>query len=174
MLSQMKTTILTLAILALQSAAWAFDSEAWATRKTSVDAEAERLKAAYAHYVLKVDAPSFDLRIPLEQYADGSVKTMIQARRAQFFMPDNVIWGKGITITQFDERGKRSLQLNAENGLIDRPSGACWVDGRVRIIHGGTMLEGVNAYYSSTGDYFKVISNARIASSDISLKGLKL
>lgn len=171
---QIKATIILLTLFALQSAAWAFDSEAWEARKATVDAEAERLKAAYAHYVLKVDAPSFDLQVPIEQYANGSVKTLIQARRAQFFMPDNVIWGKGITLTQFDERGKKSLQLNAENGLIDRPSGSCWVDGRVRIIHGGTMLEGVNAYYSATSDYFKVISNARIASSDISLKGLKL
>lgn len=169
-----KTSAIALSLFALHSAAWAFDSEDWEARKSAVDAEAARLKAAYAHYVMKVDAPSFDLQIPLEQYANGSVKTLIHAQRAQFFMPDNVIWGKGITLTQFNECGKKSLQLNAENGLIDRPSGACWVDGQVRLIHGGTMLEGVNAYYSSTGDYFKVISNVRVASSDVSLKGLKL
>lgn len=169
-----KTTAILLSLSALPSAAWAFDSAAWEARKATVDAEAERLKAAYAHYVLKVDAPSFDLRIPLEQYANGSVKTMIHAKRAQFFTSDNVIWGKEITLTQFDDHGKKSLELNAENALIDRPSGACWVNGRVQIIHGGTMLEGVNAYYSSTSDYFKIISNARIASTDISLKGLKL
>ena len=152
----------------------AFDSEAWNARQKSFVQQAEHLREAYSNYAQRATLPTRDLRVALEQFPDGRVKTLIEAKKAQFFAVENYIWGEGIILTQFNENGESKVRLHADAGLIDQHAAMCWVEGAVHIIYGKTTLDGKGAFYSYNDDYCKIFASAHIQSTDFTMKGLKL
>ena len=66
--------------------AQAFDSAEWHGKREVLLREAERLQAAYSNCLASAQEPAEDIKVPVETFADGSVKTVVAAKRARFFM----------------------------------------------------------------------------------------
>jgi len=166
--------LLVFCVLLLLPSLRGFDAEAWAEKNAAMAQEAARMKAAYAEYAAKATSPAEDVTIPFETFDGGDVKAVIVAKNGQFFNDYGYVWARGITVEQYREDGTVDMRLEAESCLLDRPHKCCWVAGRVKATHRKTTLEGVDAFYCSSNEFLKVMSNARVVSEDVKMKGLKL
>jgi len=155
-------------------AAFAFDADAWAAKNAAMTREAERMKAAYEQYSAKVDTPAENVTIPIETFETGEVKAVIIAKYGQFFQQEGYTWAKDITAEQYDEDGSLDMRLEADSCLMDRPHKCCWVSGHVKAWHRKTTLEGDDAFYCTSNNFLKVMTNAKVVSEDVKMKGLKL
>jgi len=155
-------------------AASAFDTDAWVEKNAAMAREAERMKAAYETYSARIDKPAENVTIPLETFESGEVKTVIYAKFGQFFQPEGYTWAKDITAEQYDEDGSLDMRLEADSCLMDRVHKCCWIAGHVKAWHKKTTLEGDDAFYCTSNKFLKVMTNAKVVSEDVKMKGLKL
>lgn len=180
------------ALLPLAAAAQAFDAKEWAPRQRqrapsarfSVErwferrqerfAEAERLRGIYAKCVDALRTPAEDVTVPVENYDDGSVKTSIYARKAQFFVDDALVWGDGVVVTHYSEKGDEVVRLTAQSCVVDRKSKCGWAQGHAKLTYGGTTVEGDGVYFSIEEEYVIIADKSSIATTDLKLGGLKL
>jgi len=162
--------LLTMSVLV----ASAFDADAWEQRNRAMAKEAVRMKAEYAAYADKVDNPAEDVKIPFETFASGEVKAAVIAKRGQFFQDNSYVWAGGIVVEHYTEEGEVDMRLEAEKCLIDRVHKCCWAAGHVRATHKKTVLEGNDAFYCSSNSFLKVMSDVKVVSEDVKMKGLML
>jgi len=153
---------------------YAFDADVWAAKNDAMAREAARLKADFAVYAAKSSKPAEGLTIPFEVFDSGEVKAVVIARYGQFFHDVGYVWARDITVERYKEDGELDMRLEAEQCLVDRPHKCCWIAGRVKAYHRKTTLEGVDAFYCSSNNFLKVMSNAKVVSEDVKMKGLKL
>jgi len=154
--------------------ALAFDADAWAAKNETMAKEAVRMRAEYAKYAAKVSKPAENLTIPIETFDSGEVKAVIIAKKGLFFREVGYIWAKDIAVERYKEDGSLDMRLEAESCLMDRPHKCCWAAGHVKAHHRKTTLEGDDAFYCSSNNFLKVMSNAKVVSEDVKMKGLKL
>lgn len=152
----------------------AFDADAWEAKNAAMAKEAARMKGEYAVYAAKVEKPAEDVTVPFETFDTGEVKATVVAKYGQFFDDVGYVWAKDVTVEQFKDDGTLDMRLEAETCLVDRPHKCCWVAGHVKAAHRKTMLEGDDAFYCSSNGFLKVMSNAKVVSEDVKMKGLKL
>jgi len=148
--------------------------DAWDVRNAAMANEAARMKAEFAAYSAKADKPAEDVTVPFETFDSGEVKAVIVAKRGQFFKDMGYVWAKDITVEQFKEDGSLDMRLEAESCLVDRLHRCCWIAGHVKANHRKTTLEGDDAFYCSSNSFLKVMSNTKVVSEDVKMKGLKL
>lgn len=165
--------LLPLALLAAQLSS-AFDSDAWEAMRRDYAVDAERLHRQYSNQCALVTMPADDVKLPVELYADGTVRTQLMAKRAQLFLGSGFIWGEQVTLAQFRPDGALETRLDAEGCLVDRGSRSCWIEGKVRAEREGTVLEGRDAYFSASNTYLRIVHDTKITSKDFKLKGIKL
>lgn len=159
------------AAFALATGAFAFDSAEWLGKRAMLACEAERLEAAYTDCVARLDAPAEDVRVPVACHPDGSVKTFIQARRAQIFVKRDLIWAEDVAVRDFGAGSVTTAVVTAENCLVDRNSKSGWVNGRASAAYDGTTLSGSRVYLSSAEQYVSVFSNAVLVTEKFAFKG---
>ena len=147
-------------------AANAFDSAEWLGKRELLLREAERLRAAYSNCLAQVKTPAEDVTIPLETFDDGSVKSVVSAKKAQFFHKDGLIWAEGVVITKMAQDGKRELCIEADRCLVDRFTKSGWAEGRASFTQGGTKFGGENVYFSSAESYVHVCAASNFETSD--------
>ena len=150
------------------SAAFAFDSAAWLEKRADLSHEVERLRAAYAACVKGLQTPAEDVTIPVETFPDGSVKFVIHAKRAQYFLASGLVWAEGVTVRKFKKDGALDLTLEAQSCVVDRLTKSGWAEGPATLTQGETVLRGRGVYFSSPEDYLRVTQD-----SDIDSKNLK-
>ena len=151
--------------------ALAFDSAEWHGKRELLLREAERLQAAYSNCLASVMEPAEDVKVPVETFPDGSVKTVVTARRARFFLETGLIWAKGVTIQQFTQDGSEDLRIDAESCVVDRNTKSGWAEGPTRVRHGKTTFGGKGVYFSSAESYVRVFRDSEIVLTDVSLGG---
>lgn len=156
------------------SAALAFDSEAWLARRAQFDREAERLKSRYADCAAAVKSPAENVSVPIENWPDGTLRSQITAARAQFFIDEGLVWGEGVTVREFTEKGELKTEVTAANCLIERETKSGWVEGAARAKYGKTELMGEGIFFSFSEEFVKISTNVVIRSSDFKLEGVKL
>lgn len=160
-------------LLALPAAA--FDSDAWLAKRAALDADAERMRAAYTNTLAQVDSPAEDITIPIESYPNGTVKASISAKRAQFFLAQDLVWGEGVVAREYAEDGVRvTAQVEANHCVIDRKTRCGWAEGPAKISVSGTTVEGEGIYFSFSEEFVKILSKVVIKSTDLKFEGVKL
>lgn len=150
--------------LAALVASAAFSSAKW-LEKRGDDSDVQRLRAAYADCVKKLEAPAENVLIPLETFSDGKVKSKITAEKAQMFPDTGLIWGKGILVQQFKEDGSLYASLKAENCVVDRKSKSGWVEGSAEMSYGTSTVKGRGIYFSLEKEFIKIFSQSEIRTS---------
>ena len=156
-------------------AAQAFDSAEWLEKRQILLREAERLRVAYSNCLSRVKSPAEDVTVPMETFADGSVKTVVKARRAHFFVREGLVWAEGVVIRKFKPDGVQEARVEADSCVVDRATKSGWAQGRALVEHGGTVFRGEDVYFSSPESFVHVSRNMEMESDDLaSGKGLAL
>lgn len=147
-------------------ASFAFDSTAWLEKRDDLTHEVDRLRGAYAACVKRLQAPAEDVSLPVETFPDGSVKTTVQAKKAQYFLNSGLVWAEGVVVRTFKEGGSPDLVLEAASGVVDRLTKSGWAEGDVRITQGGSVFRGRGVYFSSPEEYVRVTRDSDFESTD--------
>ena len=155
------------AALLAASCAYAFDVDAWHAKRALHLQEAERLRVAYTNCVARLQQTADNVTLPVETNPDGSVRFVVQARRAQFFLDEGLVWAENVVAKRFDEAGGLDTRIDARACVVDRHSKSGWAEGAVRVRHGKTTLTGRNAYFSSAESFVRISEAADIQSEDV-------
>ena len=169
----MKAAIEIFCVLAAFAASAAFDSAEWLAKREMLTREAERLQAAYSNCLARVSEAAEDVVVPLETFPDGSVKSSVRAKRAQFFLDTGLVWAEGVTVKKLDDAGKVVAQIDATSCVIDRTTKSGWAEGPAKLRHGTTEFDGEGVYFSSPEGYVSVMRRSRIVSKDLKFGGLQ-
>lgn len=167
-----RCVILVLAALAGLSASAAFDSVGWLEKRRLMNKESARLRKAYADCVSKLQVPADDVTIPIDTHPDGSVKTIVNAKRAQYFLETGLVWAEGVVVRKYRRDGSLDTRIDAEKCVIDRQSRSGWVAGRAKIVQGSTVFTGRNVFFSSPEEYVKVFRNVKLLTKDAKVGGI--
>lgn len=162
-------------ILLMSSSVLAFDSAEWHDKRELLTREAERLMVAYTNCAAMVKGltPAEDVTVPVETFEDGSVKTIIFAQKAQYFLDTGLVWAEGVTVKKFKDDGSLDGQISATNCVVDRVTKSGWAEGPATVVHGKTTFRGEGIYFSSPEAYVKVFRRADIESRDLKFGGLR-
>lgn len=150
---------------------FAFDSEGWLGKRELMTREAERLQAVYRTCAGKVTAPAENVTIPVETHADGSVKTVVQAAKAQYFMREGLVWGEGVVVRRLKPDGTDEACIKAKNCVVDRASRSGWAEGPAVVTQGKSVFRGTGVYFSSGDAYVKVFADSEMESADLREEG---
>ena len=152
----------------------AFDSAEWHEKRELLTREAERLQAAYTNCVAHLQTPAQDVTVPVETFEDGSVKIIVVAKKAQYFMDSGLVWAEDVVVRKFGRDGSLEARIDAKNCIVDRFSKSGWVEGPATVTHGKTTFRGKGMYFSSPESYVKVFEQSDIKSEDLKFGGAKL
>ena len=156
-------------------ALYAFDSCAWLEKRAAFGREAELLRAAYSNCFVRVSEAAQDLVIPVESYSNGTIKASISAKRAQFFLQEDLVWAEGVVMRQYAPDGVEiTAELRAKSAIVNRKRKCAWAEGPAQIVVSGTKASGENIYFSFPAEFVKIFSKVEIVSSDLNFEGVKL
>jgi len=157
--------------LALLSALLAFVSSEWLGKREMLSREAERLQAAYTNCAARATDPAEGVAVPLETNPDGSVRLSIEAKKAQFFIDEGLVWAEGVSIRKTGEKGEEVSRIDAEKCVFDRNTKSGWAEGAMKLVYGKTVFSGRGVYFSSPEDYVMSFSDSSIESQDLKFAG---
>lgn len=153
---------------------YAFDSAEWHGKRELFAREAERLMSAYTNCCAKVKDPAENVTIPVETYDDGSVKVLVQAGKAQFFLAEGLVWAEDVEVKKLGKGGSVEAHLEAKNCVVDRNSKSGWAEGAAKVTQGKTTFAGKGVYFSASDSYVKVFGGSLVESSDLKFgEGMK-
>lgn len=155
----------------LLAALLAFVSAEWSGRREMLTREAERLQVAYTNCAAKATEPAEGVVVPVEVNSDGSVRLSIEAKKAQIFLDDGLVWAEGVVIRKIGSDGVEASRIEAENCVFDRSTKSGWANGALKLTHGGTEFSGRGVYFSSPEDYVMSFSGSSIYSKDLKFGG---
>ena len=147
--------------------AFAFDSAEWHGKRELFAREAERLMAAYTNCAARVENPAENVTIPVEAFADGSVKTRVNAAKAQYFLKEGLVWAEGVEVVQHASDGTVEGRIKAATCVVDRNSRSGWAEGAAKVTHGKTVFSGSGVYFSAAESYVQVFGESRVESDEI-------
>lgn len=153
-------------------AAAAFDSAAWMERRVDLANEVGRLRDEYRRCAGKADSPAEDVSLPVETFPDGSVKTSVQAKKAQYFLDAGLVWAQDVVVREFRRDGSPDATLEAQSCVVDRMTRSGWADGAVKMVQGGTAFRGRGVYFSSPEEYVRVTADSELESVDLDCRDL--
>ncbi len=162
-----------LGLLLTAFGAQAFDSQAWLAKHGRMTAEALRLREAYSNCAARVTTPADEVTVPIESFDDGSVKTIVHAKRAQYFLDSGLVWAEDVTVRKFKRDGSQDAMITTGHCLVDRVSKCGWAEGPSTVVHGKTTFTGNGVFFSATDWYVKVLQDSRVVSKDLKLGGMK-
>lgn len=141
----------------------AFDSASWMAGRAEHLREADRLRAAYRMCEVAVQSPAENVTVPVENHPDGSVKTSVFAKRAQFFLKEGLIWCSGVQIRQFREDGTVESTIDADNCVVDRATRSGWAEGQASASYREQAdLSGAGVYFSASDEYVMISTNVHL------------
>lgn len=153
----------------LVASAAAFDCDEWMAKREILSHEAERLQLAYSNCLARIESPSENVKIPIETFADGSIKTFLTAEKVKIFLDSEFIWGEGVDVRHQQDRASGVAHINAENCVVDRLTKSGWAAGAARLTHESTTCDGEGVYFSSPEGFVSISRNARIVSKNLKL-----
>ena len=103
-----------------------------------------------------------DLRLPLEFYADGTLKSELFAERAHV-QPDTTIAASGIVFRVFDTNGMVDLTITAQDAECSREQQAGWSDKSVSIQKGDMLVTGKGFKWSGSDGTMRILRQARVS-----------
>ena len=170
--SLLLSRLILLCLVTFASSSFAFNSEEWLGKRELFAREAERLRAAYSNCVSRLEVPAENVTVPVETFEDGSIKVVISAEKAQYFLDDGLVWAEGVTVKKFDRDGALDGQIDAKSCVVDRFSKSGWAEGPATVVHDKTTFKGRGVYFSSPESYVKVFESSEIESKDLKFGGV--
>lgn len=152
----------------------AFDSAAWDEKRALHLHEAERLQAAYSNCLAHCDQPAEDVTLPIESFDDGSVKLVVTAKRAQYFLKSGLVLAHGVIVRKFKQDGSEDAVIEAESCIVDRYTKSGWAEGKATVTHGKSIFKGRGVYFASAESYLRVFDEADVFSADLKFGGGRL
>ena len=146
---------------------FAFDSAEWHGKRELFAREAERLMAAYSNCAARVSEPAEQVTIPVETFPDGSVKTLVSAKKARYFLKEGLVWAEGVEVRQNAADGSAAGRIEAASCVVDRNSRSGWAEGAAKVTYGKSVLTGSGVFFSAPDSYVKVFAGAAIESDDL-------
>lgn len=153
------------------AATTSFDAEAWLSKREILTREAERLRGAYSNCLARVDHPSENVKVPIETFPDGAIKSMLTASRVLLFLDLDFIWADHVVIEQLSEKGAKPAHLEAAFGVVDRQTKSGWAEGPARLEYETTTCTGEDVYFSSPEGFVSIYRDTRIVAKDLRLSG---
>lgn len=153
--------------------ALAFDSTEWLGKRELFAREAERLRGVYSNCVARLEVPAEDVSVPVETHPDGSVKVMVTAKKAQYFLDTGLVWAEDVVIRKFRSDGSEDGCITAKNCVVDRVAKTGWAEGPATVTHDKTVFKGVGVFFSSPDSYVKVFEHSDIESKDLKFGGVQ-
>ena len=154
--------------------AYAFDSAEWHGKRELFAREAERLMGVYSNCAARVKAPAENVTIPVETFEDGSVKVLVSAAKAQYFLQEGLVWAEGVEVKKLAKGGAVEACLEAKNCVVDRNAKSGWAEGAAKVTQGKTTFSGKGVYFTAADFYVKVFGGSVVESSDLKFgEGLK-
>lgn len=170
----MRIVVLLIALVCCCRSSFAFDSEEWHGKRELFSREAERLRAVYSNCVARVRDPAENVTIPVETYDDGSVKVLVCAGKAQYFLAEGLVWAEDVVVKKLAPGGAEEARLEAKNCVVDRNSKSGWAEGAAKVTQGKTTFAGMGVYFTASETYVKVFGDAVVESEDLKFgEGLK-
>jgi len=151
----------------------AFDSAEWLGKRELFAREAERLRGVYSNCLARLESPAQDVTVPIETFPDGSVKILVSAKKAQYFLDTGLVWAEGVVIRKFRNDGSEDGRIEAANCVVDRVAKNGWAEGRATVTHDKTTFRGVGIFFSSQDSYVKVFEGSDIESKDLKFGGVR-
>jgi hypothetical protein len=145
----------------------AFSVDEWMSYRGD-DSDMLRLRTAYRDCQSKIESPAEDVLFPIENYPNGTAKIRLRAKRGQMFPDTDFIWAEDIRVEQFDEQGKITGSLVAENCVVDRKTKTGWVEGSAKMTYGDSSVSGRGIYFSFTREFIKIFSKSEIKTKSFS------
>ena len=161
-------------LAAIGLSAHAFDLAAWNAQRDLHMHEAERLRAAYSNCLQRLEHPAEDVTVPIETHTNGSVRLVVRARRAQFFLDTGLVWAENVVVRKFGPEGEVETHIDARSCVVDRFSKSGWAEGPARVQQGKTDLSGRNVYFSSPESYVRVFDGADMKTEGAKPEGVGL
>lgn len=150
---------------------YAFDSAEWHGKRELFAGEAERLMSVYTNCCAKVKDPAENVTIPVETYDDGSVKVLVHAGRAQYFLAEGLVWAEDVEVKKLSKEGAVETLLEAKNCIVDSKAKSGWAEGTAKLTQGKTTFSGKGVYFSASDSYVKVFGGSVVESSDLKFGG---
>lgn len=118
----------------------------------------------YAATVLLVAAqePIEDLRVPVEYYPDGTLRTELFAARAEV-LPDASIAASGIVFRVFSTNAAVEMTITAEAAVCSRERQSASSEKAVSAQQGDLLLTGDGFVWNGTESTLRVLRKARIS-----------
>ena len=157
---------LCIAFCVLQSA-FAFDSADWLGKREVFAREAERLRSAYSNFLGRVSAPAENVTVPVETFGNGSVKTLVRAKKAEYFLKEGVVWGEDVEVRRLSPDGSVEGRIRASHCIVDRAARSVWAEGKASVTQGQTTFSGSGVFLSADESYVQVFGRTVIESREI-------
>lgn len=106
--------------------------------------------------------PIEDLRVPLEYYPDGTLKTEVFARQA-IVKPDMTIAASGIVFRVFATNGAEDVTIRADDAECSRERQAGWSEKPVSVTQGDVELTGDGFAWNGREGTLRILRNARVS-----------
>ncbi|MBO7166314.1 MAG: hypothetical protein J6V88_02185 [Kiritimatiellae bacterium] len=147
----------------------AFSIEEWMSVRND-DSDMLRLRTAYRECASRVkeEVPAENVQFPIENYPNGTSKIRLRAARGQMFPEKGYIWAENIVVEQFDENGKLTGSIKADNCVVDRKSKTGWVEGSAVMTYGESSVKGRGIYFSFTREFIKIFTQSEITTKSFS------
>lgn len=105
--------------------------------------------------------PVKNLRLPMEYYDSGAVKTQLKAGFA-LVPPSGVIVASNVVMHMFFEDGSTNVMMTAEDCEYDREKQSAKSGGKIKIIRDNIVITGKGFEWYSERERVKILSDAKI------------
>lgn len=105
--------------------------------------------------------PVKNLRLPMEHYENGAVKTQLKAGFA-LVPPKGIIIASNVVMEMFFEDGSTNVVMTAESCEYDRAKETATSTGKIKIVRDDVVLTGKGFEWYSNRERVKILSEAKI------------
>ena len=105
--------------------------------------------------------PVKNLRLPMEHYDSGAVKTELKAGFA-LVPPNGMIVASNVMMRMFFEDGSTNVLMTAESCNYDRKKQSANSEGEIKIIRDNVVITGKGFEWYSERERVKILSDAKI------------
>lgn len=105
--------------------------------------------------------PVKKLRLPMEYYESGAVKTQLKAGFA-LVPPKGIIVASNVVMHMFFEDGSTNVMMTADNCKYNREKQSATSDGKIKIVRDNIVITGKGFEWYSERERVKIISDAKI------------
>ena len=105
--------------------------------------------------------PVKNLRLPMEHYESGAVKTQLKAGFA-LVPPKGMIVASNVVMHMFFEDGSTNVLMVAENCNYDREKQSANSEGKIKIVRDNIIITGKGFEWYSERERVKILSGAKI------------